>query len=117
MALWQDTRIHEGFCAPYLTYQNEANDANAKVRPKLSLNATLSSTADLKSIPLTYRCILVVGMMLYPCEAIYCANMSIALSLSVVDVATYLYAKYQQAEQHGQSLGKGADGYAAQYTY
>lgn len=78
MALSQDTRIHEDFCAPYLIYQNDANDANAKVRPKLSLNATLSSTADLKSIPFTYRCILVVGKMLYPCEAMYCANMSIA---------------------------------------
>ena len=78
MALWQDTRTHERFCTAYLTYQNDASDANAKVRPKLSLNATLSSTADLKSIPFTYRCILVVGMMLYPCEAMYCANMSIA---------------------------------------
>ena len=77
MALSQDTRIHEGFCTPYLNYENDANDANANVRPKLSLNATLSSTADLKSIPFTYRCILVVGMMLYPWEAMYCANMSI----------------------------------------
>ena len=31
--------------------------------------------ADRKSIPLTYRCILVVGKKLYPCEARYCANM------------------------------------------
>lgn len=60
----------------------EANDANTKVNPKLSLNATLSSTADLKSIPLTYRCILVVGTMLYPWEARYCVKMSIACLFS-----------------------------------
>lgn len=40
-----------------------------KVAPKLSLNATLSSIADRKSIPFTYLCILEVGIMLYPLEA------------------------------------------------
>lgn len=60
------------------TYQNDANDANAKVNPKLSLNATLSSIADLRSIPFTYRCSLVVGMTLYPCEARYYAKISSA---------------------------------------
>ena len=62
---------------PYYV-SNDAIDANANVAPKLSLKATLSSIADLRSIPFTYRCNLVVGMMLYPCEARYCANISTA---------------------------------------
>ena len=53
----------------YAKSQNSANDANANVAPKLSLKATLSSIADLKSIPFTYFCIRVVGTILYPLEA------------------------------------------------
>lgn len=49
--------------------QNSANDASMKVAPKLSLNATLSSIADRRSMPFTYLCILDVGTMLYPLEA------------------------------------------------
>ena len=78
MAFHKVAKLFHRFCMPYITYQNDAIDANAKVAPKLSLKATLSSIADLRSIPFTYRCNLVVGMMLYPCDARYCANISIA---------------------------------------
>ena len=53
----------------YPKSQNSANDANANVAPKLSLKATLSSIADLRSIPFTYFCIRDVGTILYPLEA------------------------------------------------
>ena len=49
--------------------QNSAKDANANVAPKLSLKATLSSIADLRSIPFTYFCIRDIGTILYPLEA------------------------------------------------
>ena len=78
MAFHKVARFVHCFCMPYIMYQNDAIDANTKVAPKLSLKATLSSIADLRSIPFTYRCNLVVGMMLYPCEARYCANISVA---------------------------------------
>lgn len=46
--------------------QNLAKAASIDVTPKLSLKATLSSTADRKSIPLIYRCNRIVGIILYP---------------------------------------------------
>lgn len=46
------------------SFQNSAKAASMKVAPKLSLKAMLSSTAERKSIPFTYRCILDVGTML-----------------------------------------------------
>ena len=49
--------------------QNSANAAMINVVAKLTLKATLSSSNDLTSIPLTYLCILCVGTMLIPLEA------------------------------------------------
>ena len=77
MAFHKVARFVHCFCMSCITYQSDAIDANAKVTPKLSLKATLSSIADLRSIPFTYLCNLVVGMMLYPCEARYCTSISI----------------------------------------
>ena len=66
-----------------LVDQNSAKAANINVAPKLSLNATLSSIADRKSMPFTYCCSLVVGTMLTPLEAAnypYCKTFVLSLS-------------------------------------
>lgn len=53
---------------------NSANAANMNVVPKVNLNATLSSSADRRSTPLTYFCILAIGMMCIPLEARNCSS-------------------------------------------
>ena len=51
---------------------NSAKAANMNVVPKVNLNATLSSSADRRSTPLMYLCILVVGMTCIPLDARNC---------------------------------------------
>lgn len=84
------------------TPQNSANDANANVAPKLSLKATLSSIADLRSIPFTYFCIRDAGTILYPLEAknyFQSALPHLPPPISNPPNITHLHPKNQQSKQ------------------
>ena len=83
------------------TPQNSANHANANVAPKLSLKATLSSIADLRSIPFTYFCIRDVGTILYPLEAknYFQSASPIFLLPHQTPNITHLHPKHQHPKQ------------------
>ena len=92
---------------------NEANEASAKVAPKLSLKATLSSTKDRMLTLVAYRCIRDIGRTLIPWDDSHCV-------LLVPDKGSceegYLNSKDSKAKHQCQCFRKCTDCQSTQYS-